>query len=162
MFNLDSLNEERLEVAQNGPWRKGCIPESQNSFIETLVQRVDRGRFRFELGGPSDGPSLLLNQTEEAQPIIPQNLTCPFHEFETTQHDTSLIATQTSNPLGGVGTLTLGPGPPSSPSPITPHSQDNNPNSSTNTNFDVENTSCTECSRKIIGLDIRRLGRNIR
>ena len=64
--------------------------------------------------------------------------------------------------MDGVGTLTLGPGPPGSPSPITPHSQDNNPNSSSNTNSDVEAISCTECSRKRIRLDIGRLGRNIR
>ena len=123
---------------------------------------MDCGRFRFESSGPSDGPSLLPNQTKEAQPVTPQNLTSPFHESEPTQHDTSLIATQTSNPLDRVGTLTLGPGPPSSPSPITPYSQDNNLNSSTNTNSDEEIISCTKCSRKRIRLDIGRLGRNIR
>ena len=90
MFNLDSLNEERPEVAQNGPWRKGCILESPDSFIESLVQRVDRGRFRFESGGPSDGPSLLPNQTKDSQPVIPQNLnnqnlTNPCHESKPTQ-----------------------------------------------------------------------------
>ena len=84
MFNLDSLNEERPEIAQNGLWRKGYIPELPDSFIENLVQRVDRKRFRFESGGPSDGPSLLPNQTEEAQHVIPQNLTCPFPKFEPT------------------------------------------------------------------------------
>lgn len=41
--------------------------------METLVQRVNRGRFRFELGGPSDGPSLLSNQTEEAQPLADES-----------------------------------------------------------------------------------------
>ena len=85
MFNLDNLNEERPMVAQNGLWRKGCVPKSPDSFIESLVQRVDHGRFRFELGGPSDGPSLLPNQTEETQPVIPQNLTSPCHESEPTQ-----------------------------------------------------------------------------
>ena len=34
------------------------IPESPDSFLESLVQRVDRGRFRFELGDSSTGPSL--------------------------------------------------------------------------------------------------------
>ena len=37
MFNLDSLNEKRPEIAQNSLWRKGCIPESPDSFIENLV-----------------------------------------------------------------------------------------------------------------------------
>ena len=37
MFNLDSLNEKRPKIAQNSLWRKGCIPESPDSFIENLV-----------------------------------------------------------------------------------------------------------------------------
>ena len=44
MFNLDQLNEERPEARQDQGWAKGCIPESPNSFIESLVQRVDCGR----------------------------------------------------------------------------------------------------------------------
>ena len=89
-------------------------------------------------------------------------MTYPFPKSEPTQQDTSLIATQTSNLLDGVGTLTLGSGPLSSPSLITPHSQDNNPNSSLNTNSNVETISCIECSWKRIRFDIGRLGRNIR
>lgn len=41
MFNLDSLNENRPEAMQNQSWEKGCIPESPDSFIKSLVQRVD-------------------------------------------------------------------------------------------------------------------------
>lgn len=59
MFNLDRLNDERLEIMQDQGWAKGCIPESPDSFIESLVQRVNRGRFRFELGTLSTGPSLI-------------------------------------------------------------------------------------------------------
>lgn len=55
MFNLDSLNEERPEVMQDQGWMKGCIPESPDSFVESLVQRVNHGRFRFELGDSSTG-----------------------------------------------------------------------------------------------------------
>ena len=51
MFNLDKLNETHPEVLQSHGWDKGCIPESLDSFIENLVQRVDRRRFRFEWGG---------------------------------------------------------------------------------------------------------------
>nr|POF06611.1 hypothetical protein CFP56_17341 [Quercus suber] len=49
MFNLDRLNDKRPEIVQEQGWAKGCIPESPDSFVESLVQRVDRGRFRFEL-----------------------------------------------------------------------------------------------------------------
>ena len=48
MFSLDSLNETRPETMQNQGWKKGCIPKSPDSYIETLVQMVDRGRFHFE------------------------------------------------------------------------------------------------------------------
>lgn len=59
MFNLDKLHEERPEAMQEQGWAKGCILESPDSFIESLVQRVNRGRFRFELGGSSHGPTLI-------------------------------------------------------------------------------------------------------
>lgn len=58
MFNLDNLNENRLESMQHHGWEKGCIPESPDSFIELLVQRVNRRRFRFEMGNSSDRPHL--------------------------------------------------------------------------------------------------------
>lgn len=66
MFNLDQLNEERPEARQDQGWAKGCILESPDSFIESLVQRVDRGRCRFELGGSSYGPSLIDTLAGEA------------------------------------------------------------------------------------------------
>ena len=61
-FNLDSLNEDRPEILQDQDWAIGCIPESSTSFIESLVQQVNRGRFRFELGNSSNGPRLLDSQ----------------------------------------------------------------------------------------------------
>ena len=64
MFNLDALNEVRPDVMPNSTWDRGQIPESPDSFIETLVQQVDEGRFRFELGDSSSGPRL---KTSEAQ-----------------------------------------------------------------------------------------------
>ena len=64
MFNLDALNEVRPEVMPNSTCDRGQILESPNSFVETLVQWVDRGRFRFDLGDSSNG--LRLN-TLEAQ-----------------------------------------------------------------------------------------------
>ena len=72
MFNLDSLNENRLEVQCHG-WDKGCIPESPDTYIELLVQRVNRGRFKFEFGDFSNGPRM-INPPKRAQwacPIVP-------------------------------------------------------------------------------------------
>ena len=66
MFNLDQLNEERPEARQDQGWAKGCIPESPDSYIESLIQKVDRGRCRFELGGSSHGPSLIDTLAGEA------------------------------------------------------------------------------------------------
>lgn len=63
MFNLDSLNEVRPEVMQGITWDKGSIPESLESFIKSLLQCVNRGRFRFELGNSSSGPRLSRAQT---------------------------------------------------------------------------------------------------
>ena len=40
LFNLDSINETRLEVMQGATWSHGQIPESLESFIEPLVQRT--------------------------------------------------------------------------------------------------------------------------
>lgn len=68
MFNLDSLNEGRLEIVQAQTWMTGCIPESPDSFIKSLVQRVNHKRFRFELGDSSNRPRLIAPQLEAAQP----------------------------------------------------------------------------------------------
>nr|POE52973.1 hypothetical protein CFP56_69420 [Quercus suber] len=39
------------------------IPESLDSFVQPLVQRVNRGRFRFEVGDSSLGPRLSRSHT---------------------------------------------------------------------------------------------------
>ena len=62
MFNLNSLNVERLEVMGGATWGRGQIPESPDSFIDSLVRRVDRGRFRFEIRSLSNGPQLGRSQ----------------------------------------------------------------------------------------------------
>ncbi|KAL0014775.1 hypothetical protein SO802_001844 [Lithocarpus litseifolius] len=66
MYNLDKLNEERPKAMQDQGLAKGCIPKSSDSFIESLVQRVNCGRFRFELEGSSHGPSMIDPNTREA------------------------------------------------------------------------------------------------
>ena len=58
LFNLDSLNESRPEAMQGTRWMHGQIPESPDSVIPPLVQRVNRGRLRFEVGDSSLGPRL--------------------------------------------------------------------------------------------------------
>ena len=62
-FNLDKLNEERPEVRTGEAWRRGQIPESPEEFVESLIQRVNRGRCRFE----RDNSSVNLNRREELE-----------------------------------------------------------------------------------------------
>lgn len=52
-FNLDKLNEERPEVRTGKACRHGQILESPEEVVESLVQRVNRGRCRFERGNSS-------------------------------------------------------------------------------------------------------------
>lgn len=117
MFNLDALNEERPEARQDQGWAKGCIPESPDSFIESLVHRVNRGRFRFELGGSSHGLSLIYSLTREAHTNVDQ---C--HGFTNFQKEMHASPTRESQsvpaevPVGDFSSLellNLGAGPPS-------------------------------------------------
>ena len=56
LFNLDSLNESRPEAMQGTRWTHGQIPKSLDFVIPSLVQRVNKGRLRFEVGVSSLGP----------------------------------------------------------------------------------------------------------
>ena len=58
---MDKLNEERPEVRTGKACRHGQIPESPEEVVESLVQRVNRGRCRFERGNSS----VNLNRREE-------------------------------------------------------------------------------------------------
>ena len=117
MFNLDQLNEERPEARQDQGWAKGCIPESPDSFIESLVQRVDCGRCRFELGGSSHGPSLIDTSAGEAhlsaaqgpESTQPQQNIHASPSYEN-QPNTNEV---TVGELSPFKLLNLGPGPPS-------------------------------------------------
>ena len=42
MFSLDNLNDIKPEVRQGFTREKGQIPESPDSFVESLVQRVNK------------------------------------------------------------------------------------------------------------------------
>ena len=105
MFNLDSLNESRPEAMQDQGWAKGCIPESPNSFIETLVQRVDRGRFRFELGDSSNGPGLLASQIGNSNSGAIQT----GHQEGNSSNDIPTEEGPNVKDLGPFEQLTLGP-----------------------------------------------------
>ena len=50
-------------ILQGAAWGRGQIPESPDSFIESLVQRVDRGRFKCEIGSSSNKPQVQRPQT---------------------------------------------------------------------------------------------------
>nr|POF26510.1 hypothetical protein CFP56_40117 [Quercus suber] len=115
MFNLDKLNEDRPEVRQDQRWAKGCIPESPDS-IESLVQRVNCGRFRFELGSSSHGPSLIdpLARVAHISVEQSQDLTPPQHHVHAspTRECQPNSSEATVGELGPFELLNLGPGPP--------------------------------------------------
>ena len=159
-FNLDKLNEERPEVRTGKACRHGQIPESPEEVVESLVQRVNRGRCRFERGNSS----VNLNRREELK-----NTTNVVGE---TYGD---FATPQNRGLGRTRSLDLGLelGMNSSPLSIAP-----DPSSPMTTRSDLgpqmevqkeENwkvvpikTSATTESRKQFRVEIGRLGRNIR
>ena len=87
---------------QNQGWKKGCIPKSPDSYIETLVQMVDRGRFHFELGDLSNGPRLMDSQNRNSN----SNLNQPDQGNEIRRIGPN------NRYLGTFELLTLGPGLP--------------------------------------------------
>ena len=104
MFNLDSLNENRLEVQCHG-WDKGCIPESPDTYIELLVRRVNRGRFKFEFGDFSNGPRLINPPKEHNGPVQSYQLGNPLGNTQLSSEGTI------ERDLGPIELLTLGLGP---------------------------------------------------
>ena len=42
MSSLDNLNDIKPEIRQGSTWKKGQIPESPDSFVKSLVQRVNK------------------------------------------------------------------------------------------------------------------------
>nr|POE70532.1 hypothetical protein CFP56_22974 [Quercus suber] len=63
IFNLNRLNKGCPEWVRRDTWGRGQILEDLKPLIEALVQRVDRDRFRLEVGGPRDGPQIHRLQT---------------------------------------------------------------------------------------------------
>ena len=56
LFNLDRLNEDHPDWVRRDAWNREQILDILETITESLVQRVDRNRFRFEVGSSSDGP----------------------------------------------------------------------------------------------------------
>ena len=158
MFNLDKLNETRPEVLQRQGWDKGCIPESPDSFIENLVQRVDRGRSRFEWGDSSNGPRLMASQRRNSEQgatqegIQGRNLGC--------EMPTVVEANVTD--LGPFEQLNLGPGPPTLHISPNPMAQTSNLLCNEYGTILIDEGNTISCSRKRIRNEIGKIGRNIR
>ena len=75
MFNLDRLNEDRLEWLCGSAWEQGQIPDSTNGLITSLVHRVDRNMIRANLEdlsiGLSRGQPNSLTQTHSITQSMP-------------------------------------------------------------------------------------------
>ena len=58
LFNLDRLNEDHPDWVRRDAWNREQILDILETITESLVQRVDRNRFQFEVGSSSDGPQI--------------------------------------------------------------------------------------------------------
>nr|POE60195.1 hypothetical protein CFP56_25395 [Quercus suber] len=143
----------------------GFILESPDSFIESLVQRVNCGRFRFELGGSSIGPSILPDQavTNQSQNVDPNciNNQEKGHGVVTTNPSPHAILSSASpdyhmegmvSDLSPFELLTLGLGPP----------LPNTPEPTSAANIIPKEDTLSDNSRKRLRKEIEKFGRNIR
>ena len=158
MFNLDSLNDERAEIMQEQGWAKGCIPESPDSVVESLVQRIDRGRFRVELGSSSNGPRLTGPQNETL-------FTDPYH---LSPHANPVEESQPNNigpnveELSPFELLTLGPGPSTQLQELLTPPQSTTLWCEENWNVPTGPVTTKDNSRKRLRREFGKLRRNIR
>ena len=58
MFNLDRLNENRPDWLRGDAWERGQIPESSEGLIDNLGSRLVRDRPRVDAGRTSNGSNL--------------------------------------------------------------------------------------------------------
>ena len=56
LFNLDRLHKDCPDWVCRDAWNREQIPDIPETITKSLVQRVDRNRFQFEVGSSSDGP----------------------------------------------------------------------------------------------------------
>ena len=158
MFNLDKLNDERLEIMQEQGWAKGCIPKLPDSFVESLVQRVDRGKFRFELGSSSNGSSLTGPQNESLFTNLSHH----------SPHANPVEESQPSNigpnveELSPFKLLTLGPGPSTQLQELLSPTQSTTLWCEENWKVPTDPVTTKGNSRKRLRREFGKLGRNIR
>lgn len=137
---------------QNLGWEKGCIPESPDSFIENLVQRVDRGRFRFEVGDTSNGPGLMDSQ----------NLN-PNSSLNQADQETGIgNIGPNDRDLGPFEQLTLGLGPSTTLTARTPLSQRPALQCDEDCGDITEEVAPKPFTKKRLGKEIGKIGRNIK
>ena len=149
MFNLESLNEGRPD------WTCGHIALTNNqshyssdSYINFLVRNTDRARFYFEDGSPSEGPHIRRAQSVD-NPVHKAHYNYGSRLVRAQSLDTGLENTgqhgpQRQNPI--------------STSPVTYNA---NLGQNSNLQCDESTSNSRGSTRKRLGMEIGRLGRNI-
>lgn len=169
MFNLDNLNKEHPEVIPNSTWNKGQVPKSPDSLIESPIQLVDRGRFRFEVGDSSNGPQLFRIEAQSNNLSNPQDTSTQHPEPTRTDHGPNIGEKLGPCPVRDAGIRTLSNLGPisfesSNPSPISMRS---NPyplscfNGGERSKPATKQNPRNRTHRKRFHKEIGRLGRNI-
>ena len=150
----------------------GDIPEVPDTYIESLVRRVDRSRLRFEIGGPSMGPSIRRSQ-DLAHELKHARGSCTFLEAGQTHNVTHFVPDPSQEEVQHQA-ISLDTGPSEintsklyalGPSPPSPTSAQSGPCpiSCLHCNEWLEGTSGTYgASRNRFRVEFGKLGRNIR
>nr|POE81150.1 hypothetical protein CFP56_75245 [Quercus suber] len=153
MFNLDRLNEDRPEWLRGFAWDRGQIPESTDGLINSLAHRVDRNGIQADLEDLRNGPGIGQPNTLTQTHFTTQSM--PGSEVENTPTQTVSLDTglDTIRP-SGVADTDL-----STSSPTSVRSE---PSVLGCLGCDQERRNFCGSSRKRIGTDLGRFGRNIR
>ena len=150
MFNLESLNEGRPDWTHGHAVLMNSQPHySSDSYINVLVRNTDRARFNVEDGSPSEGPQIKRAQSVD-NTVHKAHYNCGSwlvraQSLDTELENTSQHGPQRQNPI--------------STSPMTYNSD---PGQTSNLQCDESTGNSRGLSRKRLGMEIGRLGRNIR
>ena len=163
LFNLDSLNDDRPEVLVGAAWRRGQISESPEEMVENLVQRVNRGRARFERGNSSLGLNLQdsLDRTTSPGTELGQRGNVISATQNNSQDLTRSLDMGLDN-LNSLSPISPSPSPPSPglaysvPYPFSELQKDEIKE------LNPRNSAASDVSRKRFRVEYGRLGRNIR
>lgn len=153
MFNLDRLNDNRPEWVRGAAWERGQIPESPDGSPNSLVNREERDKSRDVTGSVRHGPFIISN-SGSAQYQDPfqnmQGLHTTDNLVQSVSLDTGLEAIRNSET----------------------YDTDSNHSSSDSARTDPGIQSGIQCdpelsvkcgpSKKRIGFELGRIGRNIR